>query len=280
MIPFDERTIEAISTGLSDGGSIVFVTGAGISAESGIRTYRGEDGMWTTDGAAAMSKATLAYFSRYPERSWQWHLDRRVEVLRAEPNAAHLGLVQLERVLGDRFALITQNVDRLHIRAGNSTRRTVEIHGHYGGMRCTAGCTGIVPIPTEFDAWSGESSWPELRDLLVCPQCGFATRPHVLWFDEFYDEANYRMKTAGSLAARASLCVTVGTSGGVPVAARLAEIAAKAGAVLIDVNPTDGDLRRLALRSPGGAAMPAPASEAIPAIMSVVESQNRGASRI
>ncbi len=276
----DDRTIEAIHTGVSAGGSVVFVSGAGISAESGVRTYRGEDGMWTTDGAAAMSKATLAYFSRYPERSWQWHLDRRAEVLSAEPNAAHEALVRLEAVLGDRFALITQNVDRLHIRAGNSTRRTVEIHGHYGGMRCTAGCVGVVPIPNEFDAWRDEPNWPKLRDLLVCLRCGFATRPHVLWFDEFYDEANYRMKTAGSLAARASLCVTVGTSGGVPVAARLAGIAAKAGAVLIDVNPTDGDLRQLALRSPGGAAIAAPASDAIPVIVDLIESQVRGVDRI
>ena len=279
-MPLDERATEAIHTGVSAGGNVVFVTGAGISAESGIRTYRGEDGMWTTDGAAAMSKATLAYFSRYPERSWQWHLDRRAEVLNAEPNAAHYSLARLETALEDRFALVTQNVDRLHIGAGNSIRRTVEIHGHYGGMRCTAGCAGVIQIPNEFDAWCGESDWPELRDLLVCPRCGFATRPHVLWFDEFYDEANYRMKTAGSLVARASLCVTVGTSGGVPIAARLAGIAAKAGAVLIDVNPTEGDLRQLALRSPNGAAVTAPASEAIPAIVSIIESQVRGAERI
>ena len=279
-MPLDDRTIEAISMGVSGGGNVVFVTGAGISAESGIRTYRGEDGMWTTDGAAAMSRATMAYFSRYPERSWQWHLSRRAEALNAEPNAAHRSLADLEPILGDRFSLITQNVDRLHSRAGNSADRTIEIHGHYGGMRCTAGCVGVLPIPGEFDAWCDESDWPELRDLLVCPTCGFATRPHVLWFDEFYDEANYRMKTAGSLAARSSLCVTVGTSGGVPVAARLAGIAAKAGAVLIDVNPTDGDLRQLALRSPGGAVVAAPASEAIPAIADIIESQARGAERV
>jgi NAD-dependent deacetylase len=274
-MPLDDLTIEAINAGVTAGGRVVFITGAGISSESGIRTYRGEDGMWTTDGAAAMSKATMAYFSRYPERSWQWHLSRRSEVLDAAPNAAHLALARLEHVLGDRFALITQNVDRLHIRAGNSDQRTIEIHGHYGGMRCTAGCAGVIPIPDGFDRWSDESNWPELRGLLECPQCGFATRPHVLWFDEFYDETNYRMKTAGSWVARASLCITVGTSGGVPVAARLAGIAAKARAALIDVNPTDSDLRQLAVHSPGGAAVAAPASEAIPAIADAITRQIR-----
>ena len=273
----DAGIVEAIRTGVAAGGRVVFITGAGISAESGIRTYRGDDGLWTSDGAAAMSKATLAYFSRYPERSWRWHLDRRAEVITAEPNPAHRALAHLERVLGDRFALITQNVDRLHIRAGNSEQRTSEIHGHHGGMRCTAGCPGVLPIPSELDAWTEESDWIEVRDLLECPKCGFATRPHVLWFDEFYDEANYRIKTVGSQAARASLCITVGTSGGVPVAARLAGIAAKAGAVLIDVNPADSELRELALQSSGGAAVAAPASAALPAIVAAAETWARTA---
>jgi len=273
----DAGIVEAIRTGVAAGGRVVFITGAGISAESGIRTYRGDDGLWTSDGAAAMSKATLAYFSRYPERSWRWHLDRRAEVITAEPNPAHRALAHLERVLGDRFALITQNVDRLHIRAGNSEQRTSEIHGHYGGMRCTAGCPGVLSIPSELDAWTDESDWIEVRDLLECPECGFATRPHVLWFDEFYDEANYRIKTVGSQAARASLCITVGTSGGVPVAARLAGIAAKAGAVLIDVNPADSELRELALRSPGGVAVAAPASTVLPAISAAAETWARTA---
>jgi NAD-dependent deacetylase len=271
----DEKTTEAIHAGMASGGNVVFITGAGVSAESGIRTYRGDDGLWTTDGTAAMSRATLTYFSRYPERSWRWHLDRRAEVLHAEPNEAHVAIGRLESVPGDRFSLITQNVDRLHIRAGNTEQRTIEVHGHYGGMRCTAGCPGVVAIPSELDAWPDRLDWTEARDLLKCPGCGFATRPHVLWFDEFYDEANYRIKTAESRAARASLCITVGTSGGVPVAARLAGIAARAGAILIDVNPADSALRRLALRTPGGAAVSAPASAAIPPVAGAVTSQLR-----
>ena len=276
----DEQTIEAIHAGMAAGGNVVFITGAGISAESGIRTYRGDDGLWTTDGTAAMSKATLTYFSRYPERSWRWHLDRRAEVLDAEPNEAHVAIGRLESALGDQFSLITQNVDRLHIRAGNTQQRTIELHGHYGGMRCTAGCPGVIAIPRELDAWPDRLEWAAARDLLECPQCGFATRPHVLWFDEFYDEANYRMKSAGSRVARASLCITVGTSGGVPVAARLAGIAAKAGAILIDVNPADGELRQLALRSSGGSVIDSPASCALPAIAAAVKSLSNSAATL
>lgn len=262
-----DRNVRAIRNAVNAEGNVLFLTGAGISAESGIGTYRGSDGLWTIGGAAAMSKSTLAYFSRYPEESWQWNLARRAEVLTAEPNAAHDALARAEAALGDRFVLITQNIDRLHIRAGNSEERTIEVHGHYQGMRCTAGCEGVLPIPAEFDNWGEDSDWESFRDLLVCPQCGFATRPHVLWFDEFYDEEHYRMYTAGSLAARASLCVTIGCSGGVQLATRMAGIAAKAGAIVIDVNPADGELRRLAKRPVHGGAVEAPASVAVPALV-------------
>ena len=92
-----------------------------------------------------MDKSTLAYFSRYPDESWQWNLTRRAEVLTAEPNPAHHALARAEDVMGDRFVLITQNIDRLHIRAGNSEERTIEVHGHYQGMRCAAGCPACCP---------------------------------------------------------------------------------------------------------------------------------------
>ena len=267
MMALSDRVVRAIHNGVDGGGKVVFVTGAGISAESGIGTYRGEGGIWTEGGEAAMSKSTLAYFSRYPAESWRWNLTRRAEVLGAKPNPGHLALVRAEEVLGDRFVLITQNIDRLHLRAGNSEERTIEVHGHYGGMRCTNGCSGVSPIPDALDEWNEESDWESLRDLLECPQCGGATRPHVLWFDEFYDEEHYRMYTAGSLAARASLCVTIGCSGGVQLATRMAGIAAKAGAIVIDVNPADGELRRLAKRPVHGGAVEAPASVAVPALV-------------
>ena len=270
---------DAVARGIERCGNVVIVTGAGISVTSGLRTYRGGEGLWTEEGSSAMARATAAFFFRKPEESWAWHLARRAEAHRASPNAAHHAIADLEKHLGDRLTLVTQNVDRLHLRAGSTPERTIEVHGHVDGMRCSAGCEGTVPIPAAFDDWvEGDEIGDEHRELLVCPKCGFVTRPHVLWFDEFYDEKHFRMKSAGRAAAHASLCVTVGTSGGVPLAGRLASIAAKAHAVLIDINPRDNALRHVA-RESGGMFVDAMADDALPAICEIVDRLDQDAKR-
>jgi NAD-dependent deacetylase len=261
----------AVFEAAATGGTIVVITGAGVSVESGIRPYRGAGGLWTAEGASAMKKATAAYFVRHPEESWAWHLDRRSEVLAAEPNRAHDAIALLERSLGERFTLITQNIDRLHLRAGSTPERIVELHGHLDGMRCSGGCDGVVPVPDGIHEWEpGDSIGNKHFEILVCPNCGLVTRPHVLWFDEFYDEEHYRIGTAQRAVAKASVCITVGTSGGVPIAERLAGIAVKAGAMLIDVNPHDNELRQLALHS-GGIAVHKAASAAMPQIAEIAD---------
>lgn len=262
---------EAVARGIERGGNVLIVTGAGISVASGIRTYRGDGGLWTEEGSTAMARATAAFFFRKPEQSWAWHLARRTEVHGASPNTAHHAVADLEKRLGKRMTLVTQNIDRLHLRAGSTPERTIEVHGHVDGMRCSAGCDGVVPIPSEFDGWiDGDVIGDEHRELLVCPKCGFVTRPHVLWFDEFYDEEHFRMRSAGRAAAHASLCITVGTSGGVPLATRLAGIAAKARAVLIDINPHDNALRHLACAS-GGTFADGTAGDVLPVVGEIVD---------
>lgn len=244
----------------------MIVTGAGISAASGLRTYRREGGLWTEGDSAATTKATFAHFIRKPEQSWAWHLARRSGALATSPNAAHHAIADLEAILGNRMNLVTQSSDRLRLRAGRTPPRTIEVHGHVDGTRCTAGCEGIDPIPAEFDDWiDGDEIDDEHRELLVCSKCGFVTRPHMLWFYEFSDEKHLRMKPAGRAAADASLGITVGTSGGVPLAERVAGIAAKAQAVLIDINPLDNALRHLA-RESGGTLVDRMAGDVPPAI--------------
>lgn len=260
---------ELIAKGVNRPGKVVVITGAGVSAESGIRTYRGTNGLWTDEGENAMMKATADFFVRHPRGSWEWYLTRRTEAKAAKPNAAHLAIADMGRMLGSRFMLIAQNIDRLHPRAGSLPDEMIELHGHLEGMRCTVGCSGVWPIPQAFDGWTEND---ELTDdhlkLLVCPYCDSFTRPHVLWFDEFYDEENYGFASAQRAVANASLCITAGTSGGIPVAERLAGIAARAGAILIDVNTRDSRLRRLAVRR--GAFIEGPATTAMRAIAQTV----------
>jgi NAD-dependent deacetylase len=247
-----EEVRELITGAANRPGKIVVITGAGVSAESGIRTYRGANGMWTDGGQDAMLKATGAFFLQQPRRSWEWYLTRRTEARAAEPNAAHVAIADMGWMLADRFVLIGQNIDRLHHRANTPPAGMIELHGHLEGMRCGGGRSGIWPIPEVFDGWTeNDRLTDDHLKLLVCPRCGSFARPHVLWFDEFYDEENYGFASAQSAVANASLCITAGTSGGVPVAKRLAGIAERAGATLIDVNTRDNPLRQLAVRRGG-----------------------------
>ncbi|MCL1593647.1 MAG: RNA polymerase subunit sigma [Actinomycetia bacterium] len=256
---------ELISGAVNRPGKVVVITGAGVSAESGIRTYRGANGMWTDGGQDAMLKATGAFFLQHPRKSWEWYLTRRTEARAAEPNAAHIAIADMGWMLGDRFMLIGQNIDRLHSRAGSPPDGMIELHGHLEGMRCGVGRPGVWPIPEVFDGWTEDDQLTDDHlDLLVCPRCGSLARPHVLWFDEFYDEEHYGFASAQRAVADASLCITAGTSGGVPVAARLAGIAERAGATLIDVNTRDNRLRQIAVRH--GGFIEGPASIAMQAI--------------
>ena len=114
---------------LRDGdGSLVVLSGAGISAESGIPTFRGKEGYWTVGSTEyhPQEMATFAMFTREPEAIWGWYLYRRTVCHEAGPNAGHQAVVRMEQALGDRFLLITQNVDGLHLRAGNSLERTFQ----------------------------------------------------------------------------------------------------------------------------------------------------------
>lgn len=257
-------------------GNVVIITGAGVSAESGIPIYRGAKGLWTEEGGEAIIKATAGFFVRHRRESWAWYLERRTEARKADPNIAHFAIAEIGRLLDGRFTLIAQNIDRLHARAASRAEEMIELHGHLEGMRCIEGCSGVFAIPEAFDQWTSDDSVGDgdLR-LLTCPLCGLPARPHVLWFDEFYDEANYGFATAQRAVANATLCITVGTSGGIPVAGRLAGIAARAGATLIDINTRDNPLRRLAAHH--GGFIEGSATATLQAVAAIVREETAGA---
>jgi NAD-dependent deacetylase len=254
-------------------GKVVFLTGAGISAESGIPTFRGAEGYWRVGSVNyhPQELATNESFQRMPDEIWAWYLYRRGVCRAAAPNAAHAALVTLESALGDRFALVTQNVDGLHRRAGNTLARTYEIHGDIDFMRCAAACRprrvdALVPLPPEIPVeWPKGRSLDEAeRRLLRCARCGERTRPHVLWFDELYDEELFRARSALAVAGEADVLVVVGTSGQTTLPAMIVENGARLGTPVLVVNLDESPFAAAA--TPGGD-LRGTATEWVPAIV-------------
>ena len=249
-----------IRTHLSDPSRrITVLTGAGISAESGIPTFRGPEGYWTIGSRDyhPQEMATLDMFSRQPDEVWKWYLYRLGVCSSAVPNTGHMALVEMERRLGDRFALITQNVDNLHLRAGNTQARTIQIHGNIMYMRCSNECKKrLYALPREVLHREKEQPLSETdRKYLSCPDCGKRTRPHVLWFDECYDEHYFKFESALDIAAVTDLLIIAGTSGATTLPNHITSIVYQRGGSIIDINIEESPFSSLAMNSPDGAFM-------------------------
>lgn len=256
-------------TATSDG-LVLFLTGAGISAESGVPTFRGKEGYWTVGSRNyhPQELATRQAFAHMPDEVWRWYLYRRTVCRGAAPNAGHVALVELEARLGDRFRLVTQNVDGLHLRAGNTLPRTFQIHGNIDYLRYPApeGPT-IAPIPHAIgDKGRDDLLTDRDRELLRGP-AGEPARPHVLWFDEYYDEQRFRAQSSISAASRADLLVVVGTAGATNLPLQIAAVAVRRKIPILDVNlDPDNPFSEAAALVPEGASLRGPAASVLPAI--------------
>src|SRR5512133_1871608 len=252
-------------------GRVVVLTGAGISAESGIPTFRGAEGYWVVGSQNYMPQemATNEMFERAPEEVWRWYLYRFGVCQDALPNAGHGALVALERALGERFTLVTQNIDGLHRRAGS--RRVFCIHGDAAYVRCARECgLGVVDLPPGLVPRGEHPLGDAERDALSCPRCEGWLRPHVLWFDEYYDEEHYRMESALRAAGAADLLLVVGTSGATNLPMQIGRIAFLRGAALVDVNPEENPFAELAARSERGFFARGSACERLPEIVAAL----------
>lgn len=252
-------------------GLVLWLTGAGISAESGVPTFRGEEGYWRVGSRnyQAQEMATRQAFREMPGEVWAWYLYRRGVCRLAEPNLAHRALAASEERLGDRFLLVTQNVDGLHLRAGNTVDRTYQIHGNIDFMRCVGECLPApIPVPDAIDAfWQRGRPLTELeRDVLRCPSCGSPTRPHVLWFDESYDEQNFRFQSALDGAERASLVIVVGTTGATTLPMHIGNLATERGTPMVVINPEPNPFSELVERSGDGLFLQGTAGDWVPRI--------------
>ncbi len=259
-----EQILATCREGLARDGRVVALTGAGVSAESGIPTFRGKEGYWTV-GSREYHPQELApheAFRAKPWEVWAWYLYRRGVCRAAEPNPGHHALVRWDAALTDRFALVTQNVDGLHRRAGSPAARTFPIHGDIGLLRCADDCVlDRWPIGDDVPALARGQAVPEtVRARLVCPRCGGMARPHVLWFDESYDEPRFHLDTVRRLATRAALLVVVGTSAQTNLPWQVVTLAARAGATIVDINVEDnpfGEIATHVVRAPSAIALPA-----------------------
>jgi len=254
-------------------GTLLALTGAGISAESGIPTFRGKEGYWTVGSREyhPQQMATHAAFTRMPREVWRWYLYRRTVCNAAQPNAGHRALVEADHTFTDRFVLVTQNVDGLHLRAGSPPARTLQIHGNIDFMRCADECSiTLYPVPPEIGPKTRDDdlSDDELA-LLRCPSCGKPTRPHVLWFDESYDEELFRAASALHAAADAELLLVVGTAGATNLPLQIAAVVARAGRPIIDVNVEDNPFAQAA-REYGGHALRGSAAQLLPKLVAAL----------
>jgi NAD-dependent deacetylase len=224
--------LEAARARVAAARRIVVLTGAGMSSESGIPTFRdAQTGLWARYDP--MQLASAEGFRSNPRVVWDWYAERRANVRAAEPNAGHLALAQFEARDPGRLQLITQNVDDLHQRAGSLN--VIRLHGDILQNRWLGPCTRLEACDPA-DAENGRPPY--------CKQCGNLVRPAVVWFGEMLPpEALLRAEHA---ATHCDLMLVVGTSGMVYPAAGLASMARNAGAGVLIVNPHASDLDEVA----------------------------------
>lgn len=233
--------IERAASLLAEAGRVVVFSGAGISAESGIATFRDAGGLWERHSIEDV--ATLEGFRRNPTLVWEFYESRRRQVAAAMPNAGHFAIAALARLVPE-FTVITQNVDGLHQRAGSDP--VLEVHGSLWRARCAGGC--------------GVSRDPFATPLSEIPprcECGDFFRPSVVWFGELLPEDVWTASM--NAATRADVALVVGTSGAVWPAAGIPLATRERGGVAIEVNPESTELTDhvdLTLRGASGVILP------------------------
>ena len=234
---------EALADALARARFVAALTGAGISAESGVPTFRDTlTGLWAKYDP--MELATPGAFARNPKLVWDWYAMRRAMIGRVEPNAGHRALATIERRV-PQFLLATQNVDGLHHRAGSV--EVVELHGSITRVKCSREGTAVAQ-------WDDPADGQPPR----CAACGAYLRPDIVWFEEMLPPA--ALARAETAAQACDLLLVIGTSAEVYPAAALPQRAQRAGAIVVEINTDATPLTADAdfvLRGPAGSVLPA-----------------------
>ena len=222
----DAAGIARAAARLSRARRVCVSTGAGMSVESGLETFRDENGLWSKFSVEEL--ATPQAFRRDPEKVWAWYRERRRRLATVAPHEGHRVLAEWEQRIDD-FTLVTQNIDGLHHRAGS--RRVLELHGRLDVARCTY---------CDYSVQTLDDLGPEP----ACPVCMKRLRPAVVWFGEPLPED--ALSAAFAAAARCDVMLVIGTSGVVQPAASLVELSHYNGTRVIEINPNVTELSHLA----------------------------------
>ncbi len=227
---------------------VVVFTGAGVSRESGVPTFRDAlTGLWANYDPHKL--ATVAGFRANPKLVWDWYAERQAQLRTVTPNAGHDAIAALEKSIPS-VTVMTQNIDGLHERAGSTD--VIALHGDITRYKCLADCQGNpTEVVIEDLVWDREQGPP------ACPHCGAWVRPAVVWFGEMLPPGTFERAVA--LTEAADVLLVVGTSGEVQPAASLPSIARQHGAKVIEVNPHPSALSRRAhvfLQGPSGEVLP------------------------
>ena len=230
--------------------SLCVLTGAGISAESGVETFRGSNGLWSKLKPEEL--ASFDAFLRNPELVWEWYQYRKKIIHEVQPNPAHYALARLQKLIRD-FTLVTQNIDNLHKRAGNND--VLELHGNIERSYCI-GCGKYF---AQLDIT------PDMK-VPRCPSCNGMIRPDVVWFGEMLPEGVF--EAAQDAAGRCDLFLSVGTSAVVYPAASLPLSARKNGAYVVEIN-----MEKTEISSSVNETLLGKAGEILPLLVNVREGQ-------
>jgi len=250
-----ESAFEQTARALAGARCVAALTGAGISAESGVPTFRdAQTGLW--EKFDPLQLATPRAFAEHPKLVWDWYTWRRELVAGVKPNPAHYALAEIERAVPECM-VITQNVDGLHRRAGS--RKLIELHGNIARVKCSREGTVV-------ERWDSAGD-----EVPRCAACGALLRPDVVWFEEML--APEAIDAAESMARRCDLMLVIGTSGEVYPAAALPSLAKACGALVVEINLSATTLSASAdycLRGPAGTILPALVNDAWPDASSIV----------
>jgi len=233
---------------------VLVLTGAGVSAESGIPTFRGKDGYWRNLDPTKL--ATPEAFARDPQLVWDWYRERRERIRNAQPNAAHAAIAKLAQH-ADEFLLVTQNVDDLHARAGMSAQDMVQIHGDIFVTRCSR---------CEFRRFEHEHEYEQEHEIPRCSECNALMRPGVIWFGEQLPWNELQRVESYLDRGPGNVVIVAGTTATFGYIIDWALRASRDGAELIEVNPEETPLSQFAtrlVREPAAMALPRIVDEVI-----------------